>query len=101
MAKRDTPFAELFTPKLVESKNAFLFKSFQERMQEDIDNRQERKREYDRQVQLANSGIKQPQSEYADPIDGAWQPGGGHDDLDLWDNDENTITQGLARSLRS
>ena len=32
---------------------------------------------------------------------GAWQPGGGHEDLDLWDNDEQTINQGLARSLGS
>ena len=88
-------------PKVVEAKNAFLFKSFQERMQEDIESRQAREREFARQVELANAGIKEPQREYADPIDGAWQPGGGHEDLDLWDNDEQTINQGLARSLGS
>jgi hypothetical protein len=92
---RDTPYADLFHPKVHEAKNAFLFKSFHERMQEDIANRQAREREFQREVELANAGIKLPTQEYVDPIDG------GHEDIDLWDNDENTVNQGLARSLRS
>ena len=98
---RDTPYADLFHPKVHEAKNAFLFKSFHERMQDDIANRQAREREFQREVFLANAGIKLPTQEYVDPIDGAWDPGGGHEDIDLWDNDENTVNQGLARSLRS